>query len=467
MVALLAAVGAGTAAYIIDTTAAVDPPEPSQASATPGTPVLSARRVPQWTTELMANRSLVAAVEPVVATAPPGTCVEVGNGTETLYVVNGELPLVPASNQKLLTAVAAAEILGDDTVLSTEFRAAAPPVNGVLEGNLWMVGGGDPLITSDAGQGRKRGGPQPETNLEAMADQVVAAGITAVTGALIGDDSRYDTQRSLPGWPERWLAGGTVAPLSALLVNDGWQVDPITGEGPGGPAPDPAANAAAALATLLSERGVTFGAFPASGVAPADAQTLLSVPSLPVSALAGQILRYSDNTTAELLLKEIGLEVSAEGSTAAGAAAVADWAAAEGLAVSGANVTDGSGLSSTNLVTCELLASVLRSQGPDGGFAAGLAVPGQPGTLADRFPGDEWAERLRAKTGTLNEVTALSGWLVTRPGATLDFEIVTNTSDRRVNADDIALQSRVLTALLDQPVAPPLEQAGPLPPEGA
>jgi hypothetical protein len=79
----------------------------------------------------------------------------------------------------------------------------------------------------------------------------------------------------------------------------------------------------------------------------------------------------------------------------------------------------------------------------------------------------EWSSRLRAKTGTLNDVTALSGWLRTRPGATLDFEVVTNTDGRQVTAADIEFQTRVLTALLDQPISPPVQEAGPLPPSGA
>ena len=71
--------------------------------------------------------------------------------------------------------------------------------------------------------------------------------------------------------------------------------------------------------------------------------------------------------------------------------------------------------------------------------------------------------RVRAKTGTLNEVTALSGWLATRPGANLDFEILVNTPGGAAGPAEVALQTRLLEALVDQPRPPPIEQAGPVP----
>lgn len=479
--ALLAAVlalGATGGAYLLDRSDAVELASASESVPEPTTPLVSARRVPSWTTELTAKRSIVAALEPVAAAAPPQTCIGVGLGAETVYSSNGSAPLTPASNQKLLTAAAALDILGSDTRLATEFRVAQAPVDGVVTGNLWMVGGGDPLLTSDARAGQPGDSERPQTDLEAVADQIVAQGVRQVTGSVIGDDSRHETLRLLPGWPERWLAGGTVAPLSALLANDGWQVDPTTGEGPGGATADPPAHAAAVMTQLLSERGVEILGPPASGAAPGGAESLLSVPSLTVGELTDQLLTFSDNTTAELLLREVGLAAAGEGSTAAGAAVVADWAASKGLPMEGTAVIDGSGLSSGNQVTCELLASILRADGPDGPLAGGLAVPGEPGTLDDRFGGQglavgsesepgEWSNRLRAKTGTLNDVTALSGWILTRPGATLDFQVVTNTDGRQVTETDIEFQARVLTTLLDQPVAPPLQEAGPLPPSGA
>lgn len=431
------------------------------------TSLVSARRVPRWTTAPVARRELAAAVQPVADAAPPGTCIGVGDGATTLYAHSTTAPLQPASNQKLLTAAAAIDILGPETTLDTEFRATGAPLGGVLTGNLHMVGGGDPLLTTEAYQSRQRRGRLPETDLEAVADQLVAAGIRRIDGSVVGDASRYDDLRSVEGWPSRWLSNNTVAPLAALMVNDAWLIDPTNGGGAGGSAEDPAAHAAGVLTQLLVERGVVVTGPPTSGPPPEDTTALLTVPSLPVAGLADEVLRFSDNTTAELLVKEIGVVAGGEGSTAAGAVAITEWATANGYPTGGMVVGDGSGLAPSNRMTCDLLAAILRADGPDGPVAAGLAVPGDTGTLSDRFEGQEWTDRLRAKTGTLNEVTALSGWLASRPGATLDFEIVTNTEGRRVNSEDVDLQARLLTALLDQPRIPPVDQAGPLPPRGA
>jgi D-alanyl-D-alanine carboxypeptidase/D-alanyl-D-alanine-endopeptidase (penicillin-binding protein 4) len=406
---------------------------------------------------------MAAAVQPVIDAAPPDTCVGVGYGAESLYLHNGTAPLAPASNQKILTASAALDLLGPDETLKTTFASATPMANGVVEGDLFMIGGGDPVLTTDAYQARQQHGRFPETDLEAVADRLVADGLRQITGAVVGDASRYDAQRSLPDWKQRWQSDGTVAPLSALLVNDGWLIDPVTGEGSGGPASDPAQHAAAVMARLLTDRGVVIGSGARSGAAPADPYAIAEVVSPPMSTIVEEVLTFSDNTTAELLVKEMGVRSGATGSTVDGVAAVTDWARDQGVAEEGWVMVDGSGLSSANLVTCTMLAQLLRRAGPDSVLAEGLAVPGGVGTLEDRFTSGEFPTRLRAKTGTLNKVSALSGWFIGAADAPLDFEFVINTGDRSVGVADLGLQQKLLDALADQPVPPPLEAAGPLP----
>lgn len=429
----------------------------------PVTPVLSARRVPTFTTAMIPRRAMAAAVQPAIDAAPTDTCIGVGDGTDSLYLHNGNAPLVPASNQKILTASAALDLIGPDETLTTTFAAAEPMENGVVEGDLFMIGGGDPVLTTDAYQARQQHGRFPETDLEAVADRLVADGLDQIIGTVVGDASRYDAQRSLPGWKPRWQSGGTVAPLSALLVNDAWLIDPVTGEGAGGPAPDPAQHAAAVMARLLTDRGVVIGGEARSGTAPADPHSIAEVESPPMSTMVGQVLTFSDNTTAELLVKEMGVRSGATGSTADGVNAVTDWAHDEGVAEQGWVMVDGSGLSSGNLLTCTMLARLLQRAGPDSVLADGLAVPGGAGTLEDRFTSGGFPERLRAKTGTLNDVSALSGWFTGAKDTALDFEFVLNTGDSTVSVADLALQQKLLEALADQPVPPPLEAAGPLP----
>ena len=179
---------------------------------------------------------------------------------------NPDLPVIPASNQKLLVAAAALEVLGPDHVFTTEVRGG--PVNGgVLAGDLYLVGGGDPLLTTDDYPAAEINGYPVlnATSLDTLADSVAAAGITHVDGNLVADGSRYDDEWFHPSWPDD-IHVTEAGPLDALLVNDArfltddWQV-----------ANDPNAGAAEELGRLLEERGITIGGEVTTGTAPADA----------------------------------------------------------------------------------------------------------------------------------------------------------------------------------------------------
>ena len=426
----------------------------------PTTPVLSARRAPEALARPVAARHLRESVAPVLASAPPDTCVEVRDGGNVVVSHNPATPLIPASNLKLLVASAALDLLGADTRLSTRFVTDGVPTDGaVVRGNLYMVGGGDPLLTTGAYNSRLPNGQQPVTDMDDVADQIAATGIKEITGSIVGDGSRYDAVRTTPSWPDRFFAQGQVAPLSALLVDDGWKAA-------GGPAEQPEAHAAAVLTELLEDRGIAVGGAATSGVAPAGAPLLTEVPSLPVAELVAELLRFSDNTTAELLVKEMGAQKGAGGSTAAGLDVMRAWIESSGVPAEGVTFDDASGLSGADRATCSFLATLLAAGGPDGVVAGGLAVPGQAGTLDDRFTGGELRDRLRAKTGTLRDATGLSGWLTTRPSVPLAFSILTNTPGRQITAADTELQGRLLTAMLDYPDSPDIAALSPTPPTG-
>ncbi len=436
--------------------------EPSSPSAAAVTPVLSARRIPSWTTASLARHEMAAALDPLMDRAPVDSCLQVGDGVNVLYSRNAEAQLIPGSNLKLLTAPAALDILGGDTTLDTLFLADSEIADGTINGNLYMVGGGDPLLTSDGYQSIQRKYTLPETDLEAIADRLVELGLTEVTGSVVGDATRYDADLYVDSWQNYYLADGEVGSLSALLANDGWLVDPTTGTGASGPTDDPAAHAASVLTQLLRERGVAVQGPPASGQAPEGSVAVHTTPSLPMSALADDVLVYSDNTTTELLVKEIGLKVSGEPTTEAGVRAIVEWAKTKGYPVEASVLVDGSGLSYDNRISCALLGSVLRDSGPSGTLSESLAVPGEPGTLVDRFTGEEWTGNLRAKTGSLNVVKSLSGWLASRTGTDLDFEMLFNPSERRAGVKDSELQQEILRTLLDHPIIPSLNEAGPI-----
>ena len=92
----------------------------------------------------------------------------------------------------------------------------------MITGDVWLVGGGDPLLATQDYVHTFRRPPEPVTSLEALADGVVAAGVTQITGRVVGDESRYDTQRYVASWPARYIRAPEIGPMSALSVNDGF-----------------------------------------------------------------------------------------------------------------------------------------------------------------------------------------------------------------------------------------------------
>ena len=442
MVGLVGTVGA---IVWIATGPAVDVATSAGAPPVDGTPVVSLRRVPRWATATVAERALSASAGPAGAELPDSSCLVVRDGGRTVLSRDPDEPVVPASNLKPLTATAAVELLGADTRLSTTVVAGAPPEGGVVRGDLTIVGGGDPVLTT-AGYVPYEGIP-PEllTSYEALADEVVGAGVREVTGSVVGDDSRYDAVRTAPGWRPGYLADGEVAPLSALVVDDAT------------PSPDtavPAVQAAEVMTRLLQQRGVRVTGAPDRGVAPAGAVEVARIESPTVVQLAEGLVRFSDNTTAELLVKEIGLRVRNEASTAAGTAAVLEWARGAGLPVDGAVVVDGSGLSRDNRLSCSTMVAVLERSGPDGALSGWLARPGRPGTLDDRMVGTELTDRVRAKTGSLDGVRSLSGWIDLPSGRVLAFAVgAVGAGDDSSSALE-SIEERILTGTLGYPAVP-------------
>lgn len=420
------------------------------------TPVLSARRVPEFLVQPQAQRRLAAKVAPILAETPKDRCLVVGDGGHELVADHPDLPLPAASNQKLVTAFSAFRTLGPKATLTTRVAATAPVTDGVVNGDLWFIGGGDPIIDSDTYQSTLHYGRTPHTKLEDIADRIRAAGVTRVTGSVKGDDSAFDRVRTVESWPQRYLSQGQVGPLSALSVNDARTYGVIAGQrGPTAqPASDPPGYAATALSQMLAARGITVAGPPGSGKAPASLSEVVSVASMPLSDVVAEMLTHSDNNTAELLVKSLGVKGSGVGSTEAGIAVIRKDLEAEGLLSKDIVVVDGSGLDTGNRVTCRLLSSILEADGADGPLSKGLAPSdGNVGTLADRYRNSPAKGAVRAKTGTLRAVTALSGWVTSSKGAKLRFSFVINTGDRNVQAADIALETRLTEALMSYPEA--------------
>jgi D-alanyl-D-alanine carboxypeptidase/D-alanyl-D-alanine-endopeptidase (penicillin-binding protein 4) len=368
----------------------------------------SVRRVPEPVVDAVGAQHLQSALD---AAAPgDGTCFVVNTGNHVLASHGADTPLMGASTQKVLVAAAALSSLGPDSTFTTRVVAADPPSNGAVE-RVWLVGAGDPVLTTGnynaflQSQGRTRG--DVVTSLEALADAIVAKGVRSIPGGVIGDDSRYDHQRYLPTWKDTYRTDGEVGPLSALTVNDGFSTwSPARKV----PVDDPTRNAALALTDLLRARGVQVGT-PDTGNAPPNATEIAQIVSPPLRAIVGSMLSSSDNLTAEMLTKELGVHASKEGTTTAGVGAITAKLKELGVPIADGALKDGSGLDRANRVTCaNLVATLTLADRPDLSMLYdGLPVAGKNGTLFDQFVGTPLAGNFRGKTGYLDGVTGLTG----------------------------------------------------------
>ncbi len=424
------------------------------------TPMLSARRVPDLVLRPIADLKVAEALVPLAQQSPPESCISIGQAGSPAFQLRADTPLLPASNLKVLVGSVALEVLGPDTTLTTRVVADADPVGGTVQGDLYFVGGGDPIIETGNYDAALRFAPQPHTALEGLADDIRAAGVTRITGNVVGDGGRYDDLTKVESWDPLDLANGEVGPLSALSVNDardrtnGSDLAEIVDGAISEPAADPPAHAAEVLRELLIARGVAVeGAF-ASGDAPDEARQIAAVESLPVKGLVAQMLQFSDNNTAELLLKEVGRERGGVGSTEAGVEVELGLLKKWGISTEGVKIVDGSGLSSENRVTCTLLRRVLDHGEADGLLAASLAVPGENGTLLERWADSPARDAVRAKSGTLSMVTGLTGWVRTPAGFDLSFSYLINRPGANIVADDLTRQEQLTEAVLTYPQLP-------------
>ena len=434
--------------------------EPAVGAPRPSVPLLSVRRDLAPLAEEAAERRLLTRLGAFVAGLPPDTCLTVDVG-DVGFAHRADDPQVPASATKILTGVATLVALGGDFRYTTTVSTPTPPVDGVVAGDLHLIGGGDPLLAQGEYAARYRR-PQQFSDLRLLVEAVAAAGVVRVEGAVVGDESRYDTERYHPAWPPRFIAQDQTGPLSALIVNDGFVAWPTTGAGPVEPAPDPAAHAAEVFRVLLEERGITVVAGSRSGPAPAGAPVVAEHDSPPMRDVVAQMLSESDNATAELLLKELGLQVGGAGTFASGAAAVTRVLAEAGFDVEGTTVLDGSGLAAGNRLDCDLLMALLEHPPTADAIRGGLAVAGESGTLAERWQDSTLAGRVRAKTGTLNQVTALAGIAETEGAGEATFALVVNVPEpERIQLETVAAQQRLAELLVAHPDRPDLSAFAP------
>jgi serine-type D-Ala-D-Ala carboxypeptidase/endopeptidase (penicillin-binding protein 4) len=416
----------------------------------------SPRRVPQPLVDGVGAQRLQGALDAVAG--GPTSCFEVDAGRSVVASHDATAPLMGASTQKLLVAAAALTTLGPDSVLET--TVVANGVEGGTAGRVWLVGGGDPVLTTGpyraflTAKEKTRG--DVTTSLEALADAIVAKGVRRIPGGIVADDSRYDGVRYPPTWKASYATTGQVGPIGALTVNDGFGAwDPRNEV-----VDDPGRYAAEQLANLLGERGVDVGGV-GRGAAPRGAMLVAQIESPPLRDVVASMLRSSDNVTAEVLTKELGVRTAGQGTTAAGTQAIVAKVRELGVPVDGLVLTDGSGLDRGNRDTCTTLLAVLGLAGrPElGVLRDGLPVAGQSGTLWNQLVGTPLAGRLRAKTGFLDGVSGLTGFLDgPRP---LTFAFLSNGAFDELGGERLRVE--VASILATYPDAPPADALVPAP----
>jgi D-alanyl-D-alanine carboxypeptidase/D-alanyl-D-alanine-endopeptidase (penicillin-binding protein 4) len=350
----------------------------------------------------------------VMVTTTDGTVLANSSGTR---------PLTPASTMKVVTTMAAVDILGADHRFTTKAVDA-----GV--GKVILVGGGDPVLTDKTSTSYYK-----TASLQRLAkDSAAALKAKGQTQIALGYDASLFTGPTFsPYWKKKWKS--SEARVAALEINSGkvgWRAQT-----------NPPLTAAKAFAARLKKAGITVTKIAAAKASP-EASELASVTSARLSTIIKRTLLISDNVGAETLSRHASLANGGKGDFAGAAANVQAWMNAKGLWAPGLKILDGSGLAPGSKLSTETLAKAMRTAMAKSALVelplaeqtfqpiiGGLPVAWKSGTLSRRFnDASEKAGRnnVHAKTGTLRGVAGLVGYLTTNEGALLVFAELANTS---------------------------------------
>ena len=318
---------------------------------------------------------------------------------------------VPASNQKLLMSMALFDAINPQATFRTTAATTSIP-SPVLEGDLWVLGHGDPSITGGGRFGSEL--PFEPTKLGTLAREIADTGITRIKGRVMGNTGYFAHDWYAPGWKSDF-AEKYIALPSALTFEGNTAGDEHVA--------DPEQRAAASLTRKLESLGVEVAGRPGSDQAPAGLVDVATVESPPLQTMVRFMNRRSSNFFAEVFGKRLGVERSGiPGTIAKGAAAITAWA--RGLGV-GLIAHDSSGLSYENKAAPGGIVRLLgyAEDRPWGeALRTSLAAAGE-GTLEDRLNG----VRLRAKTGTLTDISSLSGYVwLRRTDTWAEFSILSS-----------------------------------------
>ena len=386
---------------------------------------LDPRRLPEALATADQDQAIRASINALMASnkglGSSAVSISVNRDGYDLMNRNADSAMIPASSLKLVTAAAALELLGPQTRFETTAKSKTPDDSGTINGDLFIIGGGDPLLTTSQFAATLQPGT-PTSSFDALADAIAQRRITRINGSIIGDDTRFDNQVSIPTWSPAYATSGQVGAISALNVNQGY----VRFIGGRFPSPDPTKNSADLLKAALASRGIQVGGQSRAAKAPDGLEELGKVQSVTVQEAVSEMLTHSDNTTAEVLLKNIGFMTSQQGTTAAGAAAVTEFVKKISPHGNSFVAVDGSGLDRNDRASCDLLDDVLSHEKTRDAILQGLPRAGESGTLQDRMAGSAAIGKVQAKTGTLAEVSALTGWVKPENRQALRFCVMTN-----------------------------------------
>ncbi len=453
-----------------------------------GTPLVSTRRLTPMLAPSLTEPGFFSTLDDIMASAPTSACVHVtldGRGP-SFYESGGNIQVMPSDAFLLLTLATAHQELGPDHTFTTSVVSIVPMEGGVVNGDIYLVGGGDPLLlTTEYLTTLEDGVNRLHTPIEELAQDLVDDGMALVTGAVVGDATRYDDLLYVGSWPERIIQAENIGTLLALQFDDGWVQFPVPESeqetddtAAGGPeeevgyqaAEDPPFYAAALFDDMLEARDVVIRRSPRSEAVPEgeELNILASIESAPLKDHYQQILDNRDVETVELLLKEIGRVTSGTGSTRAGASAVETVLAEIGVDVEEFQLLqfDGSGLDPANVASCPVFTSLLNSDEFSPLFHELLPSAAEPGPLQSRFASVNNPARIRALSGGTATTSLLTGYIDIGRGQELTFAFIANqasTTDQQSTADNQALrelEGRIVRQLATLESKPSLDDLG-------
>lgn len=355
--------------------------------------------------------------------------VSVRLGGRYLYNWDARERRAPASNEKLLMSMALFDSVDPKSELETKVAALKVRSRKIV-GDLWLIGRGDPSLTGGGSYGKNL--PFAPTRIARLAKEIKELGIRRITGSVMGAVSYFAHDWFAPGWKADFPA--EQVPLAAALSFEG-------NTSGGRHIADPEARAAKSLTKKLRAIGVRVAGGTGTGGPPPNLTTVASLRSVPLVRLTRFANVNSSNYFAEMLGKQLGAVTrGAPGTIAKGAAAIEAWAGANGVTVV---AHDSSGLSYSNRVAPKGFVRLLEfaAAQPWGTKLRSTLPTGNQGTLEGRLHGVE----VRAKTGTLSERSALSGYLyLDRVGAWASFSIISQGMAKSTAVD---IENRVVKLL--------------------